>query len=129
MAKKTNPKTATKNADNVLNDLILFAIREKKGKEIVSLDLSKLKEAPADHFFICTADSTTQARAIAESVEDQIWKNAHQRPFCIEGRENSQWILLDYANSIVHIFLKEYRDFYNIEDLWNDGQKTQHQEA
>ncbi|RLD64155.1 MAG: ribosome silencing factor [Bacteroidetes bacterium] len=100
---------------------IIKGIQEKKGKSIVNLDITQLEQSIADNFIICHGDSNTQVDAIADSVEAFVKKELHERPLHKEGTQNSQWILLDYGMVIVHIFQKEYRDFYNLEGLWADA--------
>ena len=102
-------------------DLIIEGIREKKGKEIISIDLSKLHNAVCRHFVICHGDSNTQVNAIAQGVERVLEEKLNEKVWRKQGFENAQWILLDYVDVVVHIFQKEYRDFYNLESLWADG--------
>jgi ribosome-associated protein len=97
------------------------AMQEKKAKDIVSIDLSGITDAVTGYFVICHASSKTQLHAIYDFVEEQIFKNAGEHPFHTEGYENAEWILLDYVNVVVHIFLEESRKFYNLEGLWADG--------
>ena len=96
-------------------------MQEKKGEEIVSLDLRNLKNAVADYFVICHATSRPQIEAIARSVEEVVQRNNNDKPYHREGFENAEWILLDYVNVVVHIFNHEKRDFYGIERLWADA--------
>ncbi len=104
-----------------LVDLIIEGIQRKKGKEIVRIDLSLLDHALYDDFIICHGDSNTQVDAIAGSVEEIVKENNGFKMHHLEGRDNSRWILMDYFGVIVHIFQKEYRDFYNLESLWGDA--------
>ena len=122
MAKtKALKKAGEKNQTDIMADQIVFALQEIKGKEIVCLDLRPLKSVVADMFIICHADSTTQVSALARSVEEVLYKNGQGDPQFKEGQDNAQWILLDYINIVVHIFQKEYRDYYGIEKLWADA--------
>ena len=100
---------------------IIKGIQEKKGKDIVKLDLQQLQTRPTDIFIICHGDSTTQVDAIYKSVEDEVHKAVNEWPWHTEGQQNAEWILLDYINVVVHVFLKERRHFYAIEDLWGDA--------
>ena len=104
----------------ILNS-IFEGILERKGKEIVSLSFEKIPNAYYDSFVICHANPNTQVNAIADNIEKKVKEdlniNVHHR----EGIENAYWVLLDFADVIVHIFQKEYRDFYNIESLWGDA--------
>ena len=104
-----------------LVNTIIKGIQEKKGKDIVSFDITKLDQSIADDFIICHGDSNTQVAAIADCVEDFVKKEVNEKAIHKEGTQNSQWILLDYGMVIVHIFQKQYRDFYNLEGLWADA--------
>lgn len=106
----------------ILRNAVIEGIREKKGHEIVSLDLRKLGSSIADCFIVCHGESHTQVDAIARSVEDVVYKLTKESPSHKEGLENAEWILLDYFSVIVHIFLKESRDFYRVEQLWADAE-------
>jgi ribosome-associated protein len=114
-------KKAVITEDEVLVNVIIEAIKEKKGKNIVKLDLRELKNTLCDYFVICEGDSTTQVNALAENIEKQTYLQQNTHPHHIEGRENSRWILLDFFSIVVHVFQKENRDFYKLEDLWSDG--------
>jgi ribosome-associated protein len=108
-------------SDETLVDTIIEAIREKKGQQIVKLDLQEIKNTVCSYFIICQAESNTQVNALADNIEKQTSLKLKVLPHHIEGRVNSQWILLDYFGVIVHVFQKEYREFYKLEDLWSDG--------
>lgn len=105
---------------------IIKAIQEKKGENIISLDLRKIPEAVADFFVICEAASTTQVKAIADSVEEEVRKNCDELPYKHEGRQNYQWVLIDYVNIVVHVMLPENRRFYKLEDMWSDAAQENH---
>lgn len=102
-------------------NIIIDAIDDKKGKNIVSIDLTGINQSIFDYFVICHGDSTTQVDAIAHHVEEKMKEKTGESPFHSEGFENSQWILIDYADIIVHVFLEPYRQLYRLEDLWADG--------
>ena len=102
--------------------LILEAIKEKKGKQIVSINLTKVHNSISDYFVICHAESTTQVDAIADGVQEKVKKEAGVMAHHVEGKDNSQWVLIDYFDTLVHIFLEEKRSFFNLEDLWADGE-------
>jgi len=106
---------------------IIKAIQEKKGEQIISLDLRKIPEAVADFFIICEAASTTQVKAIADSVEEAVKKNCDELPYKHEGRQTYQWVLIDYVNVVVHVMLPENRRFYKLEDMWSDAPQEKHQ--
>ena len=108
----------------VLVDTIIDAIQDIKGKDIVLLDLTDLPNSVAEYFIICTGDSNTQVEGIANSVVRKTRKDLQERPWHQEGSNNSEWILLDYVNVVVHIFYRNVRDFYNLEDLWADAKRT-----
>jgi ribosome-associated protein len=114
-------KKKTEITDESLLDVIIEAIQEKKGEQIVKVDLRELKNTLCDYFIICKGESNTKVNALAENVERQASIKLKTHPHHIEGRENSQWILLDYFNVIVHVFQGESREFYKLEDLWRDG--------
>ena len=103
---------------------IVEGLQEKKGKEIVNIDLRKLAYAACDNFVICHGDSGTQVKALAGSVEDKVDEKISVRVRHREGLENASWILLDYGDIVVHIFVKEARDYYKLEDLWGDADIT-----
>lgn len=102
-------------------DLIVAALQEKKGHEICVIDLREVEHAISDYFIVCHGESTTQVDALSDSTEKKLKEEAGIRPHHIEGRQNSQWILLDYFDILVHVFQEEYRSFYRLEDLWADG--------
>ncbi len=103
------------------SELIIEAIREKKGHEIVTIDLSQVENSICDCFIICHGESVTQVGAITESIEKNLKENAGIRAHHVEGLRNSQWVLLDFFDVLVHVFLKEYRSFFKLEELWADG--------
>lgn len=106
---------------NELLETIVEAIDDKKGLNIISLDLRALDGAIADHFVIANADSPIQTAAIADGVEEAVDKELHQRVIRVEGKENGEWVIMDYGDIMVHIFQTEMRDFYALEDLWADA--------
>ncbi len=114
------------NRNSKIFKTIIHAIQEKKGEAIVSLDLRKIPEAVADFFVICQASNSTQLRAIADFVEDEVKKKCGELPFRHEGRQAQQWILIDYVNVVVHIMMPDPRKFYQIEELWSDAQVLEH---
>lgn len=105
-------------------DLIIDAIQDVKGKNIVKLDLRKLKERPTDFFIICQGDSIVQVRAIADRVRLKVRDQTGRRPGHLEGGTNSIWVLVDYFDVVVHIFYPETREFYDLETLWSDADIT-----
>jgi len=105
-------------------ELILEAIREKKGHQIVSIDLSDVENSICDFFIICHGESVTQVGAITESIEKKLKEEARIRAHHVEGLQNSQWVLLDYFDILVHVFQEEFRSFFKLEELWADGKVT-----
>ena len=100
---------------------IIKAIQEKKGENIVSLDLRKIPEAVADFFIICEANNQPQIRAISDSVEEEVKKSCGELPYRHEGKQNLHWVLIDYVNIVVHIMTGETRKFYKLEEMWSDA--------
>lgn len=107
-----------------LNKIIIDAIQDVKGKEIVQLDLRQLEEAPTDYFIICEGDSNTQVSAISANIAKRLKEAFFVSPNHVEGTSNSTWICLDYFNTVVHVFYHKTRAFYELEDLWGDAQFT-----
>ena len=107
-------------SDN-LADLVVRGMQDKKASDIVVLNLKHLKNAVADYFVICSASSDTQLDAIARSVEEEVEKLTGQSPWQTEGRTNREWVLLDYVDVVVHVFLRDRRKFYALEELWGDA--------
>lgn len=105
---------------------IINAILEKKGQNIVSLDLRKIPEAVSDFFIICEATNPTQLKAIADFVEEDVKEKCGEVSYKHEGRQAQQWILIDYVNVVVHIMLPEPRKFYQLEEMWSDAHSMEH---
>lgn len=124
--RKKSPATKlTKNSR--LLKTIIKAIQEKKGENIVSLDLRKIHEAVADFFIICEASNPQQVRAIAENVEEQVKKACEEIPYKHEGYQALQWVLIDYVNVVVHVMMPDSRKFYQLEEMWSDAVREEHQ--
>ena len=117
------------NESTFTSELAIHGIQEKKGNEIVRLDLRNINSSVADYFIVCHAESSTQVRAIASSVEEEVFKASKQHPYRIEGLEHGEWVLLDYIDVVVHIFKTDKREFYGIEDLWGDAEMKYYQSA
>jgi len=100
---------------------VIAGIQEKKGKQIVIIDLRKNEGAVCDAFIICHGDSSRQVDAIADSVMRFAWEKLRMHSHHVEGLENLQWVLVDLQGIVVHIFQKKYRDFYQLEELWSDS--------
>lgn len=112
-----------------LNHLIVEGIRDKKGKNIIQLDLRKLGEAPADFFIICEGDSNTHVKAISDSIYKKVKEEMQTMPSHTEGSGNAKWVLMDYFNTVVHVFYPETRQFYELENLWSDAETTEFAEV
>lgn len=108
----------------VLCDAIVEGMQENKAKDIVVLDLRGIDSAVTDFFVICSGESNVQVDGIANTVQRFTRKELQERPWHQEGKTNSEWILLDYVSVVAHIFYKEARSFYDIEDLWSDAKRT-----
>ncbi len=110
-----------------LIETIVGAIEDKKGKGIVSLDLTGFDGAICSHFVVCNADSPAQVAAIASGVEERVFEKTGEWAYRIEGQQNSVWIAMDYVDVVVHIFQTELRDFYKLEELWADAPMTKYE--
>ena len=110
------------NTEEVLKTIVETML-EAKAKEVTSLDMRELHSAVTDYFVICHAQSKTQVNAIAEKIIDNVHNKLHVHVYHEEGFENSEWILLDYVDVVVHVFLEEKRSFYKLEDLWADAER------
>ena len=100
---------------------IIHAIQQKKGQNIISLDLRKIPEAVADFFIICEANNAPQIRAISDEVEELVKEKCEEKPYRHEGRQNLHWVLIDYINVVVHVMMPETRKFYKLEEMWSDA--------
>lgn len=115
--KKISRKAETeKLVEEIVNGLL-----EKKGKEIVSLDLRQIDNAVSDFYVVCSGDSNTHVSALSGSVEEEVRKALKDKPWHVEGTTNGEWVLMDYVNVVVHIFQRGPRQHYNIEGLWADA--------
>jgi len=104
-----------------LSDVVVKGMQEKKASDIVIMDLREVKNAVADFFVVCSGNSDTQLDAIAQSIDEQVYKELNQNPWHQEGKNNKEWMLIDYVDVVAHIFNKEKRKFYSLEDLWGDA--------
>ncbi|MCF6171077.1 MAG: ribosome silencing factor [Bacteroidales bacterium] len=100
---------------------VVKAMQDKKAKKIISLDLSEIPNSVTQYYVICHAGSKQQLGAIYDNVVEEVQKNCGVKPFHREGIENSEWILIDYFDIVVHVFLEDIRAFYHLEDLWADA--------
>ncbi|MCG1035601.1 ribosome silencing factor [Polaribacter sargassicola] len=117
----TNKKVST---DDLIS-VIIKGIDEVKGEKIQLLDLRDIENTVCDYFIICSGNSNTQVNAISGSIQKHVSKELKDKPWHTEGQGNSEWVLMDYVNVVVHIFQKHVRDFYDIESLWGDAKITE----
>ena len=115
--KKTSRKAET---DKLVKEIV-NGLQEKKGKEIVTLDLRNIDNAVTDFYVVCSGDSNTHVNALSGSVEEEVRKALKDKPWHVEGTSNGEWVLMDYVNVVVHIFQRQPREHYNIEGLWADA--------
>ena len=123
---KRKKGAARLNKNSKIFKTIIKAIQEKKGERVVSLDLRKIHEAVADFFIVCQASNQPQIRAITDFVEQEVKKKSGESPYHHEGKENMQWVILDYVNIVVHIMMPEQRKFYKLEEMWSDAVHEEH---
>jgi ribosome-associated protein len=126
-SKDSKSTTVRINRNSKLFKTIIRAIQEKKGENLISLDLRKIPEAVSDFFIICEAGSTTQVKAIADHVEYLVKEECGEGPYRHEGMNALQWVLVDYVNVVVHIFHPETRKFYRLEEMWSDAAAADHE--
>ena len=110
--------------DNKELKVIADAMLEKKGQDVVSLDLRPIGTAISDHFIVCNADSTPAVVAIADNIEDRMIEKCGRKVVRTQGKENAFWVIMDYGEVVVHVFQTPYRAFYRLEDLWADAERT-----
>ncbi|WBU89968.1 ribosome silencing factor [Cellulophaga omnivescoria] len=113
----------TASADELIT-LILQGIEDVKGHDINLLDLREIENTVCDYFVVCNGTSNTHVNAIVSSIQKTVSKAIQDKPWHVEGSDNSEWVLLDYVNVVVHVFQKQTRDFYDIEGLWGDAKVT-----
>ena len=121
---KVSPKSISakkKPIDISLVDLVVKGMQEKKAHGITIIDLKNVKSAVADYFILCSANTDTQVDAIRSSIEEEVYKACGLDVWKKEGMQNREWILLDYADVVAHIFRTDRREFYGLEDLWGDA--------
>lgn len=121
VSKEKRIKIKSNDNSTVLNDAIVELIQDKKGHSIISIDLREVQEAIVDYYIICHGDSTTQVKAIIDNIHKKAKELWGETPHHIEGMREAQWAIIDYMNVVVHVFLKDVREYYQLEDLWSDG--------
>jgi len=112
------------NTDELIS-VIIKGIDDVKGDDIQLLDLREIENTVCDYFIICSGSSNTQVNAITSSIQKLVSKELKDKPWHVEGQNNSEWILMDYVNVVVHVFQKHIREFYDIESLWGDAKVTE----
>jgi ribosome-associated protein len=120
MKERKNKELSSKD----LTELVVKGMTEKKGLDIAILDLRKVKNSITDFFVICSGNSDTQIDALANSIEQEVYKISKTEPWQKEGKANGDWILIDYVDVVAHIFNKERRKHYDLEELWGDAEVT-----
>lgn len=128
MNQKDLINSVNSNASDELNKIIIDAIQDVKGEEIIKFDMRGLDEASTDYFIICHANSSTQINGILSKIERQVYDFLGLRPNHIEGQQGKSWMLIDYFSVVVHVFDKNKRAFYNLEELWNDAEITTYED-
>lgn len=114
----------TKISSQKLCDAIVEGMQENKAKSITILDLRKISGAVCDFFVICSGESNTQVDGICSAIQRHTRKEIQERPWHVEGKNGSEWVLLDYVNVVAHVFGRETREYYDLEDLWADAKIT-----
>lgn len=125
----TKNKKNNNSFSNLLSQAVVHGLQEKKGNEIVRLDLRSISGTITDYFVITHADSAAQVSALARSVEEEVYKACKQSPWRKEGLELSEWVIIDFVDVVVHIFRTDKRQYYGIEDLWGDADTEIYQSA
>jgi ribosome-associated protein len=120
MAKKRKGASSEK-----LSDVIVKGMLEKKAADIIVMDLRKIKNAVADFFVICSGNTDKQIDAISDSIDSEVFKTLKENPWHTEGKNNKEWMLLDYIDVVAHVFRKDRREFYALERLWGDADITE----
>lgn len=114
-------KEVKDNDSKILCDAIVEGMQENKAQDIVVLDLREIGNAVCDYFVICSGESSTQVEGISSSVMRHTRKELSEKPWNVEGKNNREWVLMDYVSVVAHVFYKETREFYDLEDLWADA--------
>lgn len=111
-------------SSELLSNTIVAGMQEVKAKEITIIDLREVSNAVCDFFVICSGDSSTQVDGISDSIVKHTRELLGEKPWHVEGKNNAEWVLVDYVNVVAHVFYKEARSFYELEDVWADGKRT-----
>lgn len=113
-----------KSAESELISKIIFGIEDVKGVDVNIMDLTNITNTVCRYFVVCTGTSNTHVAAIVSSIRKHVSKELKEKPFSIEGNENQEWVLIDYIDVVVHVFQREIREYYDIENLWGDAKIT-----
>ncbi|GHU63591.1 ribosomal silencing factor RsfS [Bacteroidia bacterium] len=113
------------NETNILVNTVVEALQEKKGRNILTMDMSKLDGSICQHFVICQGNTPTQVSALSDSVWDLVYDRLHEKPMGAIGMQEAQWIAMDYGTVMVHVFIPATREYYNLENLWADALVTE----
>ena len=111
------------NEDALISNIVL-GIDNVKGIDVSLLDLRDIENTVCSYFVVCTGSSNTHVNAIVSAIKKTVSKELREKPFHTEGNDNAEWVLIDYVNVVVHVFQKQTRDYYNIEELWGDAKTT-----
>lgn len=118
---ETSPSKTQPNDTEAFDNYVIDAIQDRKGKEITIIDLSAIEAAPAQKFILCQGTSNQQVASIADHIRDSLLENHRIKPYNYDGYRNSQWIVIDYGDTLVHVLTREARTLYNLEELWSDA--------
>lgn len=114
-----------KSSEDALISNIITGIENVKGLDIKLLDLRDIENTVCSYFLVCSGSSNTHVNAIESAIHKTVSKELKEKPFHTEGSDNAEWILIDYVNIVVHVFQKQIRQYYNIEELWGDAKTTE----
>ena len=109
--------------DSLISNIV-YGIENVKGLDVSILDLRDIENTVCKYFVVCTGSSNTHVSAIVSAIKKTVSKELKEKPFHTEGNENAEWVLIDYINVVVHVFQKQIREYYNIEELWGDAKTT-----
>ena len=109
--------------DSLISNIV-YGIENVKGLDVSILDLRDIENTVCGYFVVCSGSSNTHVSAIVSAIKKTVSKELKEKPYHTEGNENSEWVLIDYINVVVHVFQKQIREYYNIEELWGDAKTT-----
>ena len=109
--------------DSLISNIV-YGIENVKGLDVSILDLRDIENTVCKYFVVCTGSSNTHVSAIVSAITKKVSKEMKEKPFQTEGNENAEWVLIDYINVVVHVFQKQIREYYSIEELWGDAKTT-----